>query len=329
MGEAHVSPTVPSPAARLDLDLAFCADPDLSPELQAATGPWCGAPEPAEAAWREQLSEWLTRLQAELPQALRHSSYCLGLSLVSDAGIASLNAEWRGKAGPTDVLAFAAQEEAAQEPIEAAIPPFPYPPQPSGRRDQASSIDGKLAAASALHELEARHQFNTRHDLHALPELPELHEAPAQPPQAHAQEALAAQEESEPEDPERLDREESSRDEPEAEEPESEKLEELEPEDFAFEERDPEDLDDRDDRPEPGELGALAAALESEPLELGDIVISLETAARQAAEQGHTLEHELLFLASHGLLHLLGWDHPDEASLTAMLARQEALLQGA
>ena len=64
----------------------------------------------------------------------------------------------------------------------------------------------------------------------------------------------------------------------------------------------------------------------SEPLELGDIVISVDTAARQAPEHGHNLERELLFLASHGLLHLLGWDHPDEASLAAMLARQERLL---
>ena len=49
----------------------------------------------------------------------------------------------------------------------------------------------------------------------------------------------------------------------------------------------------------------------------------------QAPEHGHSLEQELLFLASHGLLHLLGWDHPDEAALAAMLKRQEALLQGA
>ena len=62
------------------------------------------------------------------------------------------------------------------------------------------------------------------------------------------------------------------------------------------------------------------------PLELGDIVISVETAARQAPEHGYSLEQELLFLASHGLLHLLGWDHPDETSLEAMLARQEQLL---
>jgi len=69
-----------------------------------------------------------------------------------------------------------------------------------------------------------------------------------------------------------------------------------------------------------------AADGEAEPLELGDIVISLETAARQAADHGHSLERELLFLASHGLLHLLGWDHPDDASLAAMLARQDQLL---
>ena len=64
---------------------------------------------------------------------------------------------------------------------------------------------------------------------------------------------------------------------------------------------------------------------DDDTLELGDIVISLETAARQATEHGHTLPQELLFLASHGLLHLLGWDHPDQASLTAMLQRQEGL----
>ncbi len=64
----------------------------------------------------------------------------------------------------------------------------------------------------------------------------------------------------------------------------------------------------------------------ADALELGDIVISLETAARQADDQGHTLERELLFLASHGLLHLLGWDHPDPPSLALMLERQADLL---
>lgn len=64
-----------------------------------------------------------------------------------------------------------------------------------------------------------------------------------------------------------------------------------------------------------------------EPLYLGDIVISLETAARQAQQQGHPLLPEVVWLASHGFLHLLGWDHPDEASLKKMLAQQETLLK--
>lgn len=77
------------------------------------------------------------------------------------------------------------------------------------------------------------------------------------------------------------------------------------------------------------------AALEEAPdlpdvscVELGDIVISLDTARRQASEQGHNLARELRWLVSHGLLHLLGWDHPDETSLTAMLQLQEQLLDG-
>ena len=64
----------------------------------------------------------------------------------------------------------------------------------------------------------------------------------------------------------------------------------------------------------------------NEPLYLGDIVISLDTASRQAAEQKHSLEVELGWLATHGLLHLLGWDHSDDRSLTAMLNRQRILL---
>lgn len=63
------------------------------------------------------------------------------------------------------------------------------------------------------------------------------------------------------------------------------------------------------------------------PLYLGDIAISVETATRQAQQQGHPLKTELAWLAAHGLLHLLGWDHPDEDSLTKMLNQQETLLQ--
>jgi probable rRNA maturation factor len=63
-----------------------------------------------------------------------------------------------------------------------------------------------------------------------------------------------------------------------------------------------------------------------EPLSLGDIVISVETAWKQAQQQGHSLTKELAWLAAHGLLHLLGWDHPDETSLIKMLEEQENLL---
>ena len=86
-------------------------------------------------------------------------------------------------------------------------------------------------------------------------------------------------------------------------------------------------------KPGPTDVLAFAAQEEAPPLtaldgtlELGDIIISLDTAARQAAAAGQDLQEELLFLASHGLLHLLGWDHPDQASLQAMLARQERLV---
>ncbi len=63
------------------------------------------------------------------------------------------------------------------------------------------------------------------------------------------------------------------------------------------------------------------------PLYLGDIVISVETAQMQAIQFGHSLDQELAWLAAHALLHLLGWDHPDEKSLVRMLKQQESLLQ--
>ena len=59
---------------------------------------------------------------------------------------------------------------------------------------------------------------------------------------------------------------------------------------------------------------------------LGDIIISVDTAARQAPEHGYSLIKELAWLASHGLLHLLGWDHPDEATLLLMLQQQQIFL---
>jgi probable rRNA maturation factor len=165
-----------------EIDLAFHLEPGAT---DGATPPEPLAdPDRAEALWCVHLSAWLAQLLPELPPPLRAAGYSLGLELMGDATIAELNQAWRRHSGPTDVLAFAAQEEA--------------PPAPPG--------------------------------------------------------------------------------------------------------------------------------VEPDWLELGDIVISLDTARRQAEAAGHGLAEELLFLASHGLLHLLGWDHPDEGSLKAMLARQTALL---
>ncbi len=65
----------------------------------------------------------------------------------------------------------------------------------------------------------------------------------------------------------------------------------------------------------------------SASLYLGDLVISVETAKVQAQQQGHSLAIELAWLASHGFLHLLGWDHPDEETLNKMLAQQETLVK--
>jgi probable rRNA maturation factor len=176
-----------------DLDLAFEVAGDLEPALVQAAGVLADPLQGAEH-WHGLISQWLGALTSELPQELQAASYSLGLSLVGDAEIAELNQDWRDKAGATDVLAFAAQDDGLED-----APAIPMP-------DWAEDEEG---------------------------------------------------------------------------------------------------------------------------LELGDIVISLDTAARQAPEHGHDVQQELLFLATHGLLHLLGWDHPDEVSLEAMLKRQEQLLASA
>ena len=50
----------------------------------------------------------------------------------------------------------------------------------------------------------------------------------------------------------------------------------------------------------------------------GEVIVSVETAARQAQEQGHTLDRELCILAVHGLLHTLGYDDTTERSRAEM-----------
>lgn len=62
------------------------------------------------------------------------------------------------------------------------------------------------------------------------------------------------------------------------------------------------------------------------PLTLGDIVISIDKAKEQAEEYNHTLERELGFLAVHGFLHLLGYDHINKEDEVVMFKRQEEIL---
>ena len=64
----------------------------------------------------------------------------------------------------------------------------------------------------------------------------------------------------------------------------------------------------------------------SQVVELGDIVVSVNRAEQQAKQHDHSLLHELRWLVSHGLLHLLGWDHPSSEKLNEMLSCQEQLL---
>lgn len=60
---------------------------------------------------------------------------------------------------------------------------------------------------------------------------------------------------------------------------------------------------------------------------LGDIVISWPTVERQAAQVGHTSTYEALYLLSHGVLHLVGYDDQNEEGFTAMVRIQEAVMQ--
>ena len=60
---------------------------------------------------------------------------------------------------------------------------------------------------------------------------------------------------------------------------------------------------------------------------LGDIMICRSRAVEQAQEYGHSLSRELAFLAVHGTLHILGYDHMNEAEEQIMRGRQRAILE--
>jgi len=59
---------------------------------------------------------------------------------------------------------------------------------------------------------------------------------------------------------------------------------------------------------------------------LGDIVLSIEKAHEQSMEYGHSFEREVAFLTVHGMLHLLGYDHEEEADRVIMRKREEEIL---
>lgn len=83
------------------------------------------------------------------------------------------------------------------------------------------------------------------------------------------------------------------------------------PEEFALVEEHPEEYFNHD----------------TEELNLGDIVISMDKVYEQAREFGHGPERELAFLVAHSMLHLSGYDHEAEAEQLVMESKQEEILQ--
>lgn len=65
---------------------------------------------------------------------------------------------------------------------------------------------------------------------------------------------------------------------------------------------------------------------DGDALVFGDIVISMEMAALQAEEYGHSLKREVLYLTVHSVLHLLGYDHMNDEDKKAMREAEERIL---
>ena len=78
-------------------------------------------------------------------------------------------------------------------------------------------------------------------------------------------------------------------------------------------------LDEGDEEPE----------VEDEEVEhlLGDVIICAQKAVEQGEEFGHGLTREMTYLAVHGMLHLLGYDHMEEEDKKVMRAREEEILR--
>ncbi|MFZ2870878.1 MAG: rRNA maturation RNase YbeY [Zavarzinia sp.] len=79
----------------------------------------------------------------------------------------------------------------------------------------------------------------------------------------------------------------------------------------------------------PGLEGAMAALLPPDaPRPLGDVILALETCRREAVDQGKSLADHARHLVVHGVLHLLGFDHEDDAEAEEMEAMETAVLAG-
>ncbi len=76
-----------------------------------------------------------------------------------------------------------------------------------------------------------------------------------------------------------------------------------------------------------GDVSDAEYDFDGELVMLGDIVISLERAQKQAEEYNHSMKREVAFLTAHSMLHLLGYDHVgDEEGERIMCQKQEAVL---
>ncbi|MDH3539848.1 MAG: rRNA maturation RNase YbeY [Acidimicrobiia bacterium] len=75
----------------------------------------------------------------------------------------------------------------------------------------------------------------------------------------------------------------------------------------------------------PGEIPSTIA--NGEPLSLGDIFICPDVVEEQADELGVSLDDEMALIVTHGILHLLGYDHSDPADAAKMSARERELLK--
>ena len=70
----------------------------------------------------------------------------------------------------------------------------------------------------------------------------------------------------------------------------------------------------------------MPACLVNSFREIGDIIISYEKAQAQALEYNHSLNREMCFLFTHGVLHLLGYDHMNKNDEEVMFALQNKIL---